>query len=302
VRVSTPSCCSVDSRTSLVSTEWLSTHLTQPDLIILDVTQILDRATNAVQPDLSAFEEAHVPGAQFVDVPTRLSRRGPRNARGDELHNMCPSSEQFAHEMSMLGVRDTSHVVLYSSRHVMWATRVWWLMHSFGFGGRVSVLDGGLTAWRASGLPTESGAPTPLAPRSTRSLPSSLPVRPCRESAFVDSARVLAAIDDPTVTLVDSLKPSSFAGTQPSRYGRRGHISTALNVPYPGVVDGESGCFLPTDTIRAAFADVSWPSYAKPSYAKPSYAEGDGATEAAREAAREAEGAVVQPGGLLLAY
>ena len=30
---------------------------------------------------------------------------------------------------------------------------------------------------------------------------------------------------------VDTLKPSSFDGSKPSRYGRRGHIASAINVP-----------------------------------------------------------------------
>ncbi len=39
----------------------------------------------------------------------------------------------------------------------MWATRLWWQLRFFGFES-VSVLDRRLLAWRAAGLPTESGA------------------------------------------------------------------------------------------------------------------------------------------------
>ncbi|KAH8058735.1 thiosulfate sulfurtransferase [Aureococcus anophagefferens] len=76
--------------------------------------------------------------------------------------------------------------------------------------------------------------------------------RPCRPGAFVDASRVLAAIGD--VALVDTLKPAAFAGAKASRYGRRGHIPTATNLPYTAVVDSTSGRFFGADAIRAAAA------------------------------------------------
>ena len=53
---------------------------------------------------------------------------------------------------------------------------------------------------------------------------------------------------------VDTLKPASFDGKS-SRYGRRGHIRTAVNVPYTSLLD-EAGCFLPEPELRRAFAGV----------------------------------------------
>jgi thiosulfate/3-mercaptopyruvate sulfurtransferase len=225
-------------RSSLVSAPWLSDHLNDPKLRILDVTQALDRTGNTVSPGVDAYRAAHIPGARFVDVGRRLSTP---NAK---LHNMAPSPEQFAAELSRQGVDDGNHVVLYSSGKVMWATRVWWLLNSFGFEGRVSVLDGGLKAWTAAGGGTATFVPKPT--------PTTLPIRPARRTAFVDKDAVLKAMETDT-TLVDTLKPSSFDGSKPSRYGRRGHIATATNVPYESLLD-EAGCFLPEDELRRAFA------------------------------------------------
>ena len=100
------------------------------------------------------------------------------------LHNLAPSPEQFAAELSRQGVDDDSHVVLYSSSKVMWATRVWWLLDSFGFEGQVSVLDGGLKAWTRAGGGTESG----VAPQ--KPTPTTLPIRQARYRAFVDKDAV----------------------------------------------------------------------------------------------------------------
>ena len=230
-------------RSSLVSAPWLKENLGDPKLRILDVTQVLDRTTNTVAPAVDTYMTSHVPGARFVDVAGRLSTPDPK------LHNLAPSPEQFAAELSRQGVDDDSHVVLYSSSKVMWATRVWYLMTSFGFEGEVSVLDGGLKAWTRAGGGTEPGvAPQPPTP-------TTLPIRQARYRAFVDQDDVLKAIEEGDRPIVDTLKPASFDGSK-ARYGRRGHIRTAVNVPYTSLLD-EAGCFLPEPELRRAFAGVA---------------------------------------------
>ena len=138
---------------TLVSPGWLQRQLASGanQLCILDVTQRLDPADNTVSADADGFAVAHIPGAAFVDVGGRLSRQDQRTAEGALLHNMLPTSAQFATELGAAGVSDESHIVLYSSTKVMWATRVWWMLRSFGFRGELSVLDGGLKAWTAAG-------------------------------------------------------------------------------------------------------------------------------------------------------
>ena len=228
-------------RSSLVSAPWLKDNLGDPKLRVLDVTQVLDRTTNTVAPAVDTYMTSHVPGARFVDAAGRLSTSDPK------LHNLAPSPEQFAAELSRQGVDDDSHVVLYSSSKVMWATRVWYLMTSFGFEGEVSVLDGGLKAWTRAGGGTESG----VAPKPT---PTTLPIRQARRTAFVDKDAVLKAIDGDEL-IVDTLKPASFDGSKASRYGRPGHIASAINIPYTALLD-DSGCFLPEAELRRAFAGV----------------------------------------------
>eukprot|EP00629_Pelagomonadales_sp_RCC1024_P018187 CAMPEP_0119280502 /NCGR_PEP_ID=MMETSP1329-20130426/22774_1 /TAXON_ID=114041 /ORGANISM="Genus nov. species nov., Strain RCC1024" /LENGTH=141 /DNA_ID=CAMNT_0007281091 /DNA_START=41 /DNA_END=463 /DNA_ORIENTATION=+ len=116
---------------TLVDAAWLQKHIDDPRLRVLDVTQRLDRETNAVAPARDAFEAAHVPGADYVDVGRDLS------APHASLHNMAPSADAFAAALGAHGVDDACHVVLYSSSKVMWATRVWWLLDAFGFAGKV---------------------------------------------------------------------------------------------------------------------------------------------------------------------
>ena len=43
--------------------------------------------------------------------------------------------------------------MVYSSGHMMWATRAWWLLHYAGLD-NVAVLNGGFAAWQAAGSKT----------------------------------------------------------------------------------------------------------------------------------------------------
>ena len=81
-------------RSSLISAPWLKDNLGDPKLRVLDVTQVLDRTTNTVAPAVDTYMTSHVPGARFVDVAGRLSTPDPK------LHNLAPSPEQFAAELS----------------------------------------------------------------------------------------------------------------------------------------------------------------------------------------------------------
>ena len=55
-----------------------------------------------------------------------------------------PSAQQLQDEFRKYGVADDSLVVLYSTTHIMWATRLWWMLHWAGHQ-NVTLLEGGYT-------------------------------------------------------------------------------------------------------------------------------------------------------------
>jgi len=73
---------------------------------------------------------------------------------------MLPTAEAFAAAVGDLGVGSGDRVVVYDTRGVVSAARVWWTFRVFGHDS-VAVLDGGLRAWKAEGRPLETGTPTP---------------------------------------------------------------------------------------------------------------------------------------------
>jgi thiosulfate/3-mercaptopyruvate sulfurtransferase len=165
------------------------------------------------------------------------------------VHFMMLPPAQFAAVIGRHGVGDGARVVLYSRERIMWATRVWWMLHAMGFD-RAAVLDGGFEKWVAEGRPVSSG------PCSYP--PATFTARP-RPGLFVDKSAILQAIDDRGVCLINTLSEPDFRGDEPSRYGRPGHIPRSVNLPWPALTDPETNALISLDEaakrIKAIGAD-----------------------------------------------
>src|SRR5262249_56981281 len=96
--------------------------------------------------------------------------------RSTTLPHMLPRASEFGQAVGRLGIGSRDRVIVYDTRGVASAARVWWTFRAFGHD-KVFVLDGGLPRWRAEGHPVEAGAPTPKPPRFTARLRRT-PVRP----------------------------------------------------------------------------------------------------------------------------
>ncbi|MFL6711293.1 MAG: sulfurtransferase [Massilia sp.] len=97
--------------------------------------------------DQAAFEAGHIAGAGYLD--TSLFEGGP-------LWNKLPDSELEAMLLAQ-GIRHDTTVVLYG-RNNLAAARAAHLLLYAGVDD-VRLLDGGLPAWSAAGLPLHAGAP-----------------------------------------------------------------------------------------------------------------------------------------------
>ena len=113
----------------IVSTEWLSKHLNDNSLVLLQVG------------DKSEYDGAHIPGAQFIQLADIST------PRGQGLILELPPVDQLKATFEKLGVTDESRIVIYFGKD--WVTptsRVYFTLDYLGFGDRTSVLDGGLPA------------------------------------------------------------------------------------------------------------------------------------------------------------
>jgi len=223
---------------TLVSAEWLSEHLDDPDLVVLDCSVRIDMLEGGgfeISSGRTDFDNGHIPTAGFADLMGEL-------ADGDSPFRFAvPTPEQFSTAMGALGVGDDSRVVLYDARGMGWAARVWWMLRWVGFD-RAALLDGGLGAWKAGERPLSTDPPT----RPARTLNPSL-----RPELIADRDEVLAAIDDAAVSIIDVLPAASFRGEM-TMYPRPGHIPGAANIPSLDLLD-ESGRYRPHDELAAMF-------------------------------------------------
>ncbi len=228
----------------LIDTETLERRLGEPGLRVLDCTTHLvpdPKTTYQVVPGRADFEKGHIPGAQFVDIQADLSDNSHR------LRFMRPSAAAFAAAMSRFGVGEGTQVVTYSTTTPQWATRVWWLLRTFGFD-NAAVLDGGWQKWSREGRPVETG---PARPRP----PGNFVLREERP-LMVGKDEVLRGIGDSTVCTLNALSAEQHAGTGGNTYGRPGRIKGSVNVPAAQLIDPATNAFLPADELRRRFDQV----------------------------------------------
>lgn len=198
---------------------------------VLDVRWRLDR------PDgRSEYLEGHVPGAVYVDLDHDLARHGEPH----EGRHPLPSRETLEDAARRWGLDDGDIVVAYDDFQSFAAARAWWLLSKSGVAD-VRVLDGGLRAWAAAGLPLETGD-----------------VAPARGSiALTELAGQIASIDDAAGwpeggVLLDVRAPERYRGETEPLDPRAGHIPGAVNLPT--AVHLEAGRFRSPEELAASFA------------------------------------------------
>jgi thiosulfate/3-mercaptopyruvate sulfurtransferase len=225
---------------SLVTAEWLSEHLHDPDLVVIDCTVLVEadgKGGFGSRSGQAHYNKGHIPTAGFADLTAGLSDAE------SPLQFAVPQPEQFAAAMSALGVSDESRVVLYDASGSAWAARVWWMLRWIGFE-RAALLDGGLAAWTALGQPLS----TEPVKRPAGTLTVAL-----RPDLIVDKEDVLASIGDDAVNLIDALPEAHYRGDM-SMYGRPGHIPGASNVSMMSLMD-ETGRFRPAGELQELFTE-----------------------------------------------
>ncbi len=224
---------------SLVTVDWLSQHIGDPDLVVLDSTVLVVPDGNGSfqsESGRESYEAGHIPTAAFADLMIELSDWE------NPVEFTAPPAEDFVAAISALGVGDDTRVVIYDSYNSAWAARVWWMLRWVGFD-NAAILDGGLAAWTAAGHPLS----TESANREAGSL--SLALRP---ELMVDRDEVFASIDNDDVTLIDALPAPQYRGDM-AMYARPGHIVGAINVPVTSLTD--EGLYRSKEELQDLFSN-----------------------------------------------
>jgi thiosulfate/3-mercaptopyruvate sulfurtransferase len=217
----------------LVSAGQLAAELAGPGApVLLDC-----RWSLAGGADRAGYERGHLPGAVFVDLDRDLSAP-PGVGRGGR--HPLPDPAGFEAAMRRAGVRGDRPVVAYDQGEPGGAARAWWLLGWFGHPG-ARVLDGGLPAWVAAGLPLVTDVPDPD--------PGDFTARPGGR-ALLDAAGAadLAA----TGVLLDARAPARYQGLEEPVDPVAGHIPGAVNLPMADLLTDRG--LVPPATLRQRLA------------------------------------------------
>ncbi len=203
--------------TALVSTEWLDQHLDDAQVRVVDVRWYLfDRDKTG----RSEFLKGHIPGAVHMDIEHDLS--SPRG-KGPGRHPL-PTPEIFADAASQAGIAKDTHVIAYDDLGGASAARLWWLLRYFGHE-RVSLLDGGITAWVAEGRPLET---------AIRSFPQTRFIAKPNPQMVVDGEMVDTLRQAPQALVLDVRVPERYQGKIEPIDPLAGHVPGAKNAPIQG--------------------------------------------------------------------
>ena len=202
----------------LIGADWLSAHLRDADLRVLDIRSVVDGGGR------EAYERAHVPGA----VHTDYTKDGWRATKG-MASGLLPDAGHLAALFGRLGLAPDRHIVIVGAGNgagdFSAAARVYWTLKCARHR-RLSILEGGMAAWtRDPARPTEAGGGA--APQAT-----TYPV--VLDLAWrCDLALARAAVAGGDAVLLDSRARSFFEGRDKSPQAKRaGRLPDAVHLDH----------------------------------------------------------------------
>jgi len=224
-----------DLAPALVSTEWLVSHLTAPDIRIVDATWHMPGSDRNAYNE---YREAHIPGAVFFDIDEICDLDSP-------LPHMLPSPEKMSSRMRKLGVGDGNRVIIYDNSDVRSAARVWFMLKTFGLWD-VAILDGGFQKWKKERQKLEDIPPLPRMRHFTARF-NTTKVR--------DLTHMMENLSHQREQIVDARTPGRFSGSEPEpREGiKSGSIPGSCNIFFKNLLNEEDGTFKSAEEIRGIF-------------------------------------------------
>lgn len=181
------------------------------------------------------FSAGRIPGARHFD-PYFV------NCDDTDAQPLASFTRMWANMLGWRGVKPSDTIVVYGAFTDMCAARCFWFAEYLGHE-RVHVLDGGMKAWTAAGLPLER---------------ESQPPAPCRYAfeavpgRVATYASVLEAIDDPDSVILDNRSRAEFTG-QDRRAKQGGAVPAARHCDWEELYDPATGRMKSPEALRDIF-------------------------------------------------
>ena len=208
-----------DDPNTLVSTQWLKANQQDPNVRILDASWHMPSDGRDASNE---FVNGHILNARFFDIDDISDHRST-------LPHMVPPVEKFMSRVRALGVGDGHQIIVYDTKGLFSAARVWWLFRLMGHTS-VAVLDGGLPKWIADGNPLSTTAPA----IRDRHMTVKQQLQMVRDVTQVAHA---AKLNDHEI--IDARSGTRFIGEAPEPRTdlRSGHIPNSKNLPFTKVLN-----------------------------------------------------------------
>lgn len=212
----------------LVTSQWLNEHKADPTVVILQVSFMKYE-----------YDQAHIPGARFL-WPEWLAPNSPYG------NYNAPDIKKATEVLHGFGVTNNSHIVIYFVRNELpAAARMFLTLEHFGLQGKVSILNGGLDAWKKEGYATSAEVPTVKKGN----------VKLTAGNLLVDKEYVLKTLSSSTGKVADA-RAQRFYDGEPTGNPRDGHITGAGNIPYGELTD-TSNMLKPEAELEKYFTPVA---------------------------------------------
>lgn len=215
---------------ALIDASALSSRLETTGCVVVDCRFELTQPHRG----FARYLEGHVPGARYAHLDKDLA--GPVTASTGR--HPLPAPAAFTAALACWGIDRGVYVVAYDDAGGAIAARLWWMLRWIGHDA-AAVLDGGLRAWQAAGLPLEK--------RMSRWRPAAYDPAEADGSAVATTADVMQLTEG---TLLDARAPARFRGEHEPIDPVAGHVPGARNLPFTALLDEAQQFLRRADLVR----------------------------------------------------
>mgnify|MGYP003345308681 FL=1 len=215
-----------------------------PDILFVDCRHSLK------DKDLGQrlYEDHHIPNAIFAHIEKDLSDPEKISKKIYGRHPL-PVIEDFINFLQVNGVNSDTHLVAYDDDGGVYAARFWWMLNWIGHH-KVSILNGGLKAWKRSGNHLENTKPERKRGQIKKKSGLVHQWKIAEISAWIESEKNIDV-----GVLIDARMPERFNGEVEPLDLKAGHIAGALNRPYVDNLE-ENGYFKSPEKLRKEFLKI----------------------------------------------
>lgn len=171
------------------------------------------------QASLETYQAGHIAQSQWLDFKRLQANQGSPG--------FLPSLEALSALFSELGITPDTHIICSDGEGGGWAGRLIWALDCLGHK-HYSLLDGGLTAWKAAGLPLSQDCPS----RS----PSQYQAHWIDDSVTISKEQILANLSNPNFIMWDARSLAEYQGSK-ALAARAGHIPRAIHLEWTDLMD-----------------------------------------------------------------